>query len=565
MTSRGPGKRPLEVFKQGMTLALALFLVAPEMLMNMSRAASPVRTTRVPTIYHKSRSFRIPFNVDQVNRPRLKQVQLWVSEDSGFTWAPRSRTTPDRPAFTFRAARDGEYWFAVRTLDNKGQLFPGEEEKVEPSMKVVVDTAPPSLVLEPDGRRGSLASVRWEVRDAHLDLKSLVIEYQVEGAREWRSVPIRRPSLIGSENWDAGTAEPLKVRASVGDRAGNVAETEISISEGTPALPGTTATAADSSEFASSPPISQISSGPSLPSRDHAPVASAEPGNDPFPFPAGDVVPGVANRPQRAATTNVNEPDHFDGNSSQPQVASEPAPAAPAAPTAPTNPAENSAPGQPLLVSSPRFPLQYAVEDAGPNGPAGVDLWITQDGGRTWFHRGEDADRLSPFPVDLGGEGTFGLRLVARSASGLGDPAPAPGDRPDVVVEVDSTPPSVQLTTPKVGTGPNAGKVAILWRATDIHLSPRPIVLSWRPEASGSQWQPIGEAMENTGKFIWTVPTNLPARFHLRVDVVDTAGNRGYAETTEGTPVVIDRTRPRGRIIGLDPSARAGMGSRPLR
>ncbi len=97
--------------------------------------------------------------------------------------------------------------------------------------------------------------------------------------------------------------------------------------------------------------------------------------------------------------------------------------------------------GGTLLVANPRFKLQYAIDDAGPSGPATVELWITQDGGRTWIRRGDDPDRVSPIEVDLGGEGTYGLCLVARSASGLGDQPPAPGDPPQSWVEVDSTPP----------------------------------------------------------------------------------------------------------------------------
>jgi hypothetical protein len=220
-------------------------------------------------------------------------------------------------------------------------------------------------------------------------------------------------------------------------------------------------------------------------------------------------------------------------------------------------------------VASPRFPLQYAVDDAGPGGPATVELWVTQDGGRTWFRRGEDPDKTSPFPVDLGGEGTFGLRLVARSASGLGDQPPAPGDPPHIWVEVDSSPPDVKLAPVVVGHGANLGKVAIQWRAGDIHLAARPVVLSWRPaDQPGARWQPITEQpVENSGKFIWTVPTAVPPKFHVRVDVVDTAGNRGSAETTDDAPVLVDRARPRSRIIGLDPSARNGAGpsARPLR
>ena len=224
-------RRPAAVI--GLGLALGLVLAGCLAPVGEGPGRAPARgrrgggrSPRVPTLYHKSRSFRIPFNVERADRPRLKEVQLWVSEDSGYSWKPVSVTTPDRPAFNFRASRDAEYWFAVRTVDTKGQLFPGEDEKVEPSMKVIIDTTPPRLVVEPDGRRGSLAAVRWDVRDEHLDLKSLVIEYQVEGGRDWRQVPIGRPVLIGQANWDAGTAAPLKVRASVGDKANNVTETD---------------------------------------------------------------------------------------------------------------------------------------------------------------------------------------------------------------------------------------------------------------------------------------------------------------------------------------------------
>ncbi len=148
-------------------------------------------------IYQKKRSFRIPFHIDEQGRARLKEVQLWVSEDSGFHWEPRSRTTPDLGKFTFRTAHDGEYWFATRTLTVDDEYSPPMNQTVEPSMKVIVDTNPPSIVLEPDGRRGSTATVRWEVKDEHLDLKTLVLEYQVEGAKDWRKVPIRRLALLG--------------------------------------------------------------------------------------------------------------------------------------------------------------------------------------------------------------------------------------------------------------------------------------------------------------------------------------------------------------------------------
>ena len=244
----------------------------------------------------------------------------------------------------------------------------------------------------------------------------------------------------------------------------------------------------------------------------------------------------------------------------------------------PSEPASNNSPAskQPitrdggsgtLLVASPRFKLQYAVDDGGPNGPAKVELWITPDGGRTWIRREEDQDRVSPIEVDLGGEGTYGLCLVARSASGLGDQPPAPGDPPQSWVEVDSTPPAVQLQPPQVGSGANSGKVAFAWRASDLHLPPKSVSLAWRNDEPGAQWQTIVDGRENAGQFVWTVPATVPQRFHVKVEAVDTLGHHGSAETTETAPIMVDRSRPRSRIIGLDADGRAGSGSsaQPMR
>ncbi len=523
----------------GLGISLAHGIVAPQ----LPAAPNSNRPLKPRLIYHKSRSFRVPFNVDPADQARLKEVQLWVSEDGGYTWKQGPTATPDHPFFTFRAPRDSEYWFAVRTLDIQGKLYPGDDDQVEPKMKVIVDSVPPTLLLDPSGRKGTLASVRWEVKDAHLDLKTLVLEYQVDGGREWRKVPNIRAALIGSATWDAGTAEELRVRASISDKAGNTTEETVSLPEGSAANPGNAA-----NEFVDNapPPITQISSGSNVPGGDEGAGAAAS--QDVF---SGGQEPAAAN-----PVASSNEADPFPGgNGGKDAVPAEGAGDLPA-------PGSGGGGSRTLLVASPRFPLKYAVDDAGPNGPSSVELWVTQDRGRTWVRQGVDADKVSPFPVDLGGEGTFGICLVARSASGLGDNPPAPGDPPQFWVEVDTTPPDVQLLPTRIGTNQHIGKIAIYWRATDLHLQAKPIRLFWRGEQAGARWTPItSEPIENVSPYVWTVPANIPPRFHLRIEVLDEAGNRGFAETTETGPVIVDRTRPRSRIIGLDRSAGAGGNS----
>ncbi|MFI5459932.1 MAG: hypothetical protein ACHRXM_31315 [Isosphaerales bacterium] len=566
---------------------LGVWVVAAPSFMALAAPASS-EATAAPRIYHKQRNFRIPFSLNAEGRDRIKELHLLVSEDLGYHWRAVSKTFPDHPTFTFRSSHDGEYWFAVQTRTIDGKVSPSLDSVAEPNLKVVVDSFPPSLLLEPEGRRGSLASVRWEVKDENLDLKSLVLEYQVEGAGAWRRVPIRRPKPNGGQQWDAGTAEALKVRASVADKAGNVTEASVELPEGTSSpLDLDSRDASDESP----PSIAQISNGagadivagpgftpvnqervptrrPSTTSGRSSRTSRPRPQDDPresrpaTPDWRRDSV-GTAVAPSAGAPRDASSGDLFaTSNGAVPAGGIE---TQPGGASARANPPPSAQPsgregGNTLLVSNPKFKLQYAVDDAGPNGPATVELWITQDGGRTWIRRGDDPDRVSPIDVDLGGEGTYGLCLVARSASGLGDQPPAPGDAPQSWVEVDGTPPLVQLQPPQVGTGVNSGKVAIAWRASDLHLPPKSVSLSWRPDQPGAAWQILAEGQDNAGQFVWTVPVTVPQRFHLKVEAVDSVGHHGSAETTDMGPIVVDRSRPRSRIIGLDPNARAGSG-----
>jgi hypothetical protein len=510
--TRGRGGERLAAI--GLGLALAWCATAS--------AAPP--GSKVQTLYSKERAFRLPFNIIEADRPRYKQVQLWASVDGG-DYQKVDTKDPEAKAFFFRAAKDGEYWFAVRTLDTKNRLIPSDVEDVEPNMRVIVDTTVPAMNLDALPRRGSIASVRWEVVDDHLDLESLRLEFQAEGGG-WSQVTIRKPARIGQEKWDAGTAEPIKVRLSVADRAKNVRVLMLDLPDGSPTR-GPSNGPGDDPDQNVPPPRSTFASSESERAAPR-PILSGPPAMPPMrgepSGPVGEFNPFAPGEAQRSRADN--------------------------------SPAQEG-PAPPILVTSPKFGLQYLVEDPGPNGPAAVELWVTTDGGRTWFNRGEDPDRKSPFPVDLGGEGTFGLKLVARSSANQGDQPPVPGEPPVTIVEVDSSGPVIKLDPPKVSNG----RVTITWHANDPHPAPRSVMISVRSEAPDSQWQPITTGpIDNSGQYTWALPANCPPRIHFRVDVLDALGNRSGAETTDMGAVLVDRSRPKGRIIGLDPSMREGTG-----
>lgn len=523
---------------------LALAIVAPCASASPQNEKPPASTARpgepAVRIFHKARGFKIPFELGPADRARLREIQLWVSSDRGRTWEASERATPDRDSFPFRAPSDGEYWFAVRTMDTRGRLFPADEDDVVPRLKVVVDSTPPSLVLALKDRRGSIVRLRYEARDENLDLTKLHLQYQVEGAATWRSVPIKGRVLAANEiGFDAATADLVRIRGSVLDRAGNSAIANLIVKEGLPSTrdldddpPGLD----EPTEASAPPPITPI-------------VRQANrPGPTPA-YPRANPAPGPRpGEPPPLAETD----DDLDRDPPSDDFGDAPPPD-----RTRTALAESQGNVPRLLVGSPRFPLKYSVADAGPGGPATVELWMTQDNGRNWAYLGQDPDRASPFQVDLPGDGVYGLRIVARSASGLGDRPPQSGEPPEVMVEVDTTPPFVRMGPAQLMPG-NESAVKITWKAEDPHLGPKPVVISYRPDRPDGIWQQATPPLPNTGQYVWKLPPNLPGKIHLRIDVIDTLDNRGWAETADNAPVVIDRSRPKGKILGLDQGASGG-------
>jgi hypothetical protein len=227
-------------------------------------------------------------------------------------------------------------------------------------------------------------------------------------------------------------------------------------------------------------------------------------------------------------------------------------------------PARGPAPNV-LVVNDPQVTLEYDMK-AGPSGLSKVELWLTEDEGRTWRPYAEDEDKKSPITVKLPGQGLFGVRLVTTSGAGFSEGPPQPGDPPDLRIEVDTTPPLVQLFEPKADPQrPDA--LLLSWNAADRNLAPRPVTLEYA-EPRGP-WVTIATAQAASGSLSWQLPKPM-SHVQLRVTAIDMAGNRSVAETRE--PVPCDYNKPRGRIIGLAQPAskhafndsRSGFSDRPI-
>jgi hypothetical protein len=182
-------------------------------------------------LYANRRDFRIPFNA--ANKDRLRQLQLFYSTDQGRTWQPSAIVAPDKKDFVFICREDGLYWFTVQTLDQQGRLFPPTLEGAQPSLRVVVDTQPPSVQLRPLAGRNGEVGVSWDIRDDNLDLKqtdALRLQYRPAGGVGW--VPLTPDPSAGQHFWNPQTSAPVEVHIRVKDRAGNAGEATTTVIAG---------------------------------------------------------------------------------------------------------------------------------------------------------------------------------------------------------------------------------------------------------------------------------------------------------------------------------------------
>jgi hypothetical protein len=222
-------------------------------------------------------------------------------------------------------------------------------------------------------------------------------------------------------------------------------------------------------------------------------------------------------------------------------------------------------------VGSKEFQLRCKIANQGESKVQGIDVWVLRD--NVWNkipadpkNYTLDGDRAT-CAIRVQNSGRWGFTLIPRSGVGLADPPPRPGDPPHIWIEVDETKPVVTIQKVDVGTGQDLGRMTVYWSASDVHLRPKPISLSWAPKQDGP-WTPLAGPLDNTG--LYTVDTRsvnppVPYEFYLRIEAMDEAGNAGSAVTRE--TVKVDTKIPRAEAVDVvlpeTPSRVPNMGVTP--
>ncbi|MEZ6067774.1 MAG: hypothetical protein R3B90_19150 [Planctomycetaceae bacterium] len=485
-------------------------------------------------LFTNTSRFRIPFMFDAEEMARIgaAEVQLHVSTDQGQSWRVAESVTPTAQKFTFTAPGDGDYTFAVRTIDLQGRAHPGNG--LDPSLRVVVDQTAPQLMISLAQLGPGHVRIDWQVIDNFPASDELRLEYLDVASGAWQPIP-HDLTVNGSATWDVTNAGALQVRGSAADLAGNqvTTEAEVEVTAVVP-MPSQQYERPDFREpvaDASSNPVNSGSYPMILPNRPHAAVPV-------YPSSVTRTAP-AANEPM-AISSYPNAPLRLS-EAGAPRVQPQPLP------TAGAELSFGSLAGA-RRVNSRNFRIGYEIEDVGPSGVGSVDLYITETNGRQWFHYGADPDRISPFDVLAPRDGVYGFAIRVRNGIGVVANPPQPGEQPEIVIVVDQTAPIARLTSIQQASTQGLHQVQVNWFVQDDQLAERPVALYESNSATGP-WEPITGWMENSGQFVWSVSPQAPRSVYIKLEVRDAAGN--VNSTVADRPLLLDSSRPTARILDV--------------
>lgn len=526
---------------------------------SLSAQEAPKQDAPKPVHTNKTR-FRIPYRFDaqEMARLRAQEIRLYTSIDQGQRWQLAQTVPPNSSKFEFQATADGEYWFAVRTLDGNNQLHP-DEKIFTPGLKVIVDTTQPILKMNLRQSEPGKAELSWSAIDRNLDLDQLKLEYTQAGDKEWKSIRIL-PQAVGQTSWSVPSGGIVAVRGTITDHAGNsgVSQVQVSIDPAETVVPvpsqpdfrrpvATEQPMPADSNLAKAFPEEEIT--PEAVASKAQPAPMTEPfqaANHPF-LPkedsAGPTVPQVAENPfaTRAATAIKSIPvgDRAEARPSalqgqyakqEQQEAFEPK-------------------GAIRIVNSLTFEIGYQLNNVGPSGIDSVELFITNDNGNRWWRFGTDDDKQSPFHVEVPAEGIYGFVMRVHSGGGLGSSSPQNGDDPEMSVIVDRSPPEAKLISIQPATGDKGSQVLIRWKVADRYPSGAPVSLSYSTSLEGP-WTPITGWQEDQSEFAWRINPQIPPRVYIKLDARDAAGN--LTSITSEQAVSVDLSRPSAKIVDVE-------------
>jgi hypothetical protein len=174
--------------------------------------------------YVRTREFAIPVSWNPGTTAR--KAQLFVTTDGGQNYTVAGTYALHRESgrvtsISYRAPYDGEFGFVLATENPFGQIA-GPSGGQEPTVRVIVDTLPPNVVMSSERDEAGTVKLTWNVKDANLDPDTMRLAYRLGDEKEWKEVS--KPLAAEGSCVLRPAANSWEIRMRATDRAGNVGE-----------------------------------------------------------------------------------------------------------------------------------------------------------------------------------------------------------------------------------------------------------------------------------------------------------------------------------------------------
>jgi len=454
---------------------LTSFLVSGELRAQQLPKQAQLYTTH-------SRNITLPYKAS--SNGAVSNVTLLVSMNYGGTWKQHQQQSPDQKPFSFKAHRDGEFWFCTRTNLQK-HVVPLD---LKPEIRIYVDTKKPQISLRAEISAESEVICHSQILDPTITPDAVKAELKVTPESTWQPFPLAsapvflRPGVLQlNGRWRPNTDTPVvTLRVTAIDGAGNqnVAQTQVFL-----------------------PPLNLSKA------ESYSPIRNPYTG----PVPHEGAVRWPADRgPDLQTSEDVHSVRAQPADEKQNVSIS----------TLPATPPVNAKIHQ---TNQSKFNLNYNLESALGN-VIEVQLWATENGGQSWVQWGVDTDKQSPLEVEMQRDGVYGFKTVVITSGAGSNTQPLPDSKADIWLQVDTT---VPLLTP--GTLRHSGvagipEILIRWQATDDNFGNRPIRLHYQT-TDDTTWHEISRAVPNTGIYRWNLNPNSQMQYKIKIEAVDKAGN----------------------------------------
>ncbi|MBE6428784.1 MAG: hypothetical protein E7028_09475 [Planctomycetaceae bacterium] len=507
------------------------------------------------------REFHLPIGnfLSVIPENQLKEIRLYVSRDNGQSWKSYQTLTKSQiekmPSKNWgvRTASDGEFWFALRLVDQNGNEFP--QNSAQPTWRILVNSTgkPLDSLMNPPREIGNAAVPG---QSASQTGTNLLTDTGTVSRPQWSPTPDGRtsgnmPNSSDNGNGVTGRASqsPNIVIYSVKDRGvnsipdislpvykiqnPNPMEAFQKFAENSKGKKAHQSAKPESSEISTESDAikSGSSETPDLNNLSVENELNVQSDSVPADLDSGITLDDSALEAEAASETeNFSENDDLLLLSNDSFIN------------------EDGLNSKVRFMNQPNLSVEYDVSTVGSSGVGRVELWSTLDDGMTWTYLAEDEDCVSPVQVTLKSDGKYGFQILVFNGAGVGMERPQAGSASQMEVVLDRIAPRVQIYSIQLQA--EFGDLEIQWGAEDLNFGSNPVLLSWASSTEGPWRSMTSMPLENTGRFTWRIPEGIPGKVFIRLDVCDQAKN---ATTLVTGPVVTDIVRPTGVILDAKP------------